>query len=89
MDCCVAWFSFSKSVTFDGNTADSGAAFAVTDGSLTFEKPDVVRYRNGKVVDNEYSVRTCFDKLSSRTSQCRYLYELPSRRAQEYHRVGP
>lgn len=49
--------SFSKSVTFDGNRADSGAAFAVLEGSLTFEKPEVVRFRNGETDDNQFSVR--------------------------------
>lgn len=44
-------------MTFDGNSADSGAAFAVTAGSLTFEKPDVVRFRNGEAFDDQYSVR--------------------------------
>ena len=50
-------FSFSKSVTFDGNSADSGAAFAVLEGSLTFDNPDVVRFRNGETYDGQYSVR--------------------------------
>eukprot|EP00904_Undaria_pinnatifida_P003303 jgi/Undpi1/12974/HiC_scaffold_7.g02639.m2 len=44
-----------KSVTFDGNSADSGAAFAVTAGSLTFKKPSVVRFRNGETYDDQYS----------------------------------
>eukprot|EP00904_Undaria_pinnatifida_P005732 jgi/Undpi1/2289/HiC_scaffold_13.g05673.m1 len=47
--------TLSKAVIFDGNTADSGAAFAVINGTLTFEKPEVVRYMNGGVFDDEYS----------------------------------
>lgn len=46
-------------MTFDGNRADSGAAFAVFDGALlTFEKPDVVRFRNGELYDNPNGVRS-------------------------------
>ncbi|CAN0069892.1 unnamed protein product [Scytosiphon promiscuus] len=44
--------TFKKSVTFDGNSAGSGAAFSVANGGvLTFEKPSVVRFRNGLLDD--------------------------------------
>eukprot|EP00904_Undaria_pinnatifida_P008960 jgi/Undpi1/5194/HiC_scaffold_2.g00477.m1 len=46
---------FSKAVTFDGNTADSGSAFAVDGGSLTFKKPEAVISRNAITYDNTFS----------------------------------
>lgn len=54
--CCGLLFSFEKAVLFDGNSADSGAAYAATGGSLTFQKPSVVRFRNGITYDDQYSV---------------------------------
>lgn len=61
-------FSFSKSVTFDGNSADSGAAFALLEGSLTFENPDVVRYRNGEATGDPLAVRAT-DRSSRKSKQ--------------------
>lgn len=63
--------SFSKSVTFQGNSADSGAAFAVTgSGLLTFEKPSVVRFREGVVFNEVSSIRSSRGLCMFRIPQC-------------------
>lgn len=55
---CASFFSFNKAVTFDGNRADSGSAFAIDGGSLTFKNPEKVTSRNAITYDNEFSVRS-------------------------------
>ncbi|CAN0327217.1 unnamed protein product [Ectocarpus sp. 6 AP-2014] len=48
---------FKKWTTFDGNSADNGAAFAMTGGTLTFQEPKVVtRFTNNDVYEDEYPV---------------------------------
>ncbi|CAM9113362.1 unnamed protein product [Ectocarpus sp. 8 AP-2014] len=48
---------FKKWTTFDGNSADNGAAFAMTGGTLTFQEPKVVtRFANNDVYEDEYPV---------------------------------
>ncbi|CAN0279610.1 unnamed protein product [Pylaiella littoralis] len=51
---------FKKGVTFDANSAEqNGGAFAVTgDGSVTFEKPAVVRVRDNNALVGVQSVET-------------------------------
>lgn len=49
-------FRFDKAVTFDGNIANSGAAFAIDGGSITFKKPQSVTSRNAVTYDTQFSV---------------------------------
>lgn len=48
--------SFKGWASFDGNSADTGAAFAIQDGTLTFQQPDKTRFTNGSVFNGDYPV---------------------------------